>query len=221
MMEHNDPRTRLAGIVLAGGLARRLGGGKAFRLLGGRPLLAYAIARARPQVAALALSANGDLAPFQQFGLPILTDSIPGFVGPLAGILAGMDWATDLGYETVASIACDAPFFPSDLVARLAAARDAGGADIVCATSGGRKHPVFALWPVGLRDDLRRAMRQEGERKVAAWAARHHLVTVPFPDAPFDPFFNINTPDDLACAETLLAAPPSSDNDGAGHTGKL
>jgi molybdopterin-guanine dinucleotide biosynthesis protein A len=206
----------IAGIVLAGGQARRLGGDKALRPLGGRPLLAHVIARARPQVAALALSANGDPAPFAAFGLPLLPDPLGGFPGPLAGILAGMEWAAASGADLLASFPCDAPFFPADLVARLAAARAVAGAAIACAASSGRVQPLFALWPVALRTELRHAIAGEGIRKVDAWAARHSPTIVPFTTAPFDPFFNVNTPADLAAAETLLAAATRADNGGAG-----
>ena len=212
--------SRIAGIILAGGQARRLGGDKALRPLGGMPVLAHAIAHAAPQVAALALSANGDPAPFQAFALPILADSVPGFVGPLAGILAGLDWAAREGMDTLASFACDAPFFPRDLVARLGAARERDGAIIATAASAGRLHPVFALWPASLRDELRRALTDDGTRKVDGWSARYRSVTVSFATDPLDPFFNINTPGDLAKAETLLAMLPSADNAGAGSSGK-
>lgn len=220
MVEHNDLSGRIAGIVLAGGQARRLGGDKALRLLGGKSLLEHAISLARPQVATLALSANGDPGPLRPFGLPILPDPVPGFVGPLAGILAGMDWAAAAGIAWLASFPCDAPFFPPDFVARLAAARERDGADIACARSGGRTHPVFALWPVRLRDELRRALRDEGMRKVDGWSARYRIATVAFDAVPFDPFFNINTPEDFAKAETLLAMRPSVDNGGAGSSGR-
>jgi molybdopterin-guanine dinucleotide biosynthesis protein A len=209
----------IAGIVLAGGQARRLGGDKALRLLGGQPLLAHVIARARPQVAALALSANGDPARYASFGLPVLGDTLPGFAGPLAGILAGMEWAASGGADLIASFPCDAPFFPSDLVARLALARAEAGAAIACAASGERLQPVFALWPVALRTALRDAIVDGGVRKVDAWAGRQGLVTVPFPTVPFDPFFNINTPADLAAAETLLVAATRADNRAGGDKG--
>jgi molybdenum cofactor guanylyltransferase len=216
MVEVTVEKNSIAGIVLAGGRSRRLGGDKALRQLGPKPLLAHAISRAQPQVAALALSVNTNLASFRIFGLALRTDSVPGFPGPLAGILAGMDWAAEQGIETLASFACDAPFFPVDLVARLAAARDSDNALVACAASGGRAHPVFALWPVSLREDLRPALSELGARKVDAWAAHYPSTTVSFPIAPFDPFFNINTPADLAKAERLLALPGPSDNDGPG-----
>jgi molybdopterin-guanine dinucleotide biosynthesis protein A len=210
----------IAGIVLAGGQARRMGGDKALRPLGGVPLLARAIERALPQVATLAVSAHGDAARMAQFGLPLLADSVAGFLGPLAGILAGMDWAAAENYTDLASFACDAPFFPADLVARLVSARRRDGATIARASSARRAHPVFALWPVRLRDELRRALRDDGARKVEAWSANCTLTTVEFPALPFDPFFNINTPEDLATAERLLATQTSADNASRDGMGK-
>jgi molybdenum cofactor guanylyltransferase len=198
----------IAGVILAGGLARRMGGGdKGARLLAGRPILAWVIERARPQVAALALNANGDAARFASFRLPVVADSVEGFAGPLAGVLAGLDWAAEAvaGATHVASFATDAPFLPRDLVARLAAAV-AAGADLACAASDGRDHPVFGLWPLALREALRQAVRDEGVRKVDQWTGRYRLATVEFPIAPVDPFFNANHPDDLAAAEQLVAA---------------
>jgi molybdopterin-guanine dinucleotide biosynthesis protein A len=182
------------------------GGDKALRLLGGVSLLERGIARLRPQVEALVLNANGDPSRFQKFGLPVVADSVPDFAGPLAGVLAGLDWAAARGadYEFVASVATDAPFFPRDLVARLMHGLAAGGADLACAASGGRSHPVFGLWPVRLRDDLRRAVAEEGLRKVDDWTGRYKLATVAFPDSPLDPFFNANRPEDLAAATALL-----------------
>lgn len=200
---------RIVGIVLAGGQSRRMGGGdKCLRPLAGKPILAHIVERARPQVAALALNANGDPARFAGFRLPVVADSVPGFAGPLAGVLAGLDWAAaSMPQAThVASFASDAPFFPRDLVARLAAAVADGGHDLACAASGGRAHPVFGLWPVALREALRRAMTREDVRKVDVWTARYRMATVDFPAAPLDPFFNANRPEDLAEAERLAAA---------------
>jgi molybdenum cofactor guanylyltransferase len=197
----------IAGILLAGGLSRRMGGGdKCLRPLGAATILARVIARAQPQVAALALNANGDPGRFAAYRLPVIADSIPDFAGPLAGVLAGLDWAASRGDTHVASFATDAPFLPHDLVARFVAAREREGADLVCAASGGRTHPVFGLWPVGLRDALRHAMVAEGIRKVDAWTARYRLAIVDYPTEPFDPFFNTNLPEDLAVAAALLAA---------------
>jgi molybdopterin-guanine dinucleotide biosynthesis protein A len=199
----------IAGILLAGGQSRRMGGGdKCLRPLGTTTILARVIERAAPQVAALALNANGDPARFEAYRLPVIADSIPDFAGPLAGVLAGLDWAAARGRgdSHVASFATDAPFLPHDLVARFVAARERDGADLVCAASGGRTHPVFGLWPVALRDALRRAMVEEGVRKVDAWTARYRLAVVDYPVESFDPFFNTNRPEDLAMAATLVAA---------------
>ena len=198
---------KVVGLLLAGGQSRRMGGGdKALRLLGGIPLIDRVIERLRPQVDALVLNANGDPARVARLALPVAADSVPGFAGPLAGVLAGLDWAfshrSDCPY--VVSVATDAPFLPIDLVARLAQGLDEGSADLACAASGGRPHPVFGLWPVRLRDDLRRALVDQTIRKVDLWTARHRLATVPFADHPVDPFFNANRPEDLETAAALL-----------------
>ena len=200
---------KVVGLLLAGGQSRRMGGGdKALRPLGGIPLIDRVIEWLRPQVNALVLNVNGDPARFARLGLPVAADSVPGFAGPLAGVLAGLDWAfshrSDCPY--VVSVATDAPFLPIDLVARLAQGLDEGSADLACAASGGRPHPVFGLWPVRLRDDLRRAVVGQAIRKVDLWTARHRLATVPFDDKPVDPFFNANRPEDLETAARLLKA---------------
>jgi molybdopterin-guanine dinucleotide biosynthesis protein A len=198
----------VAGVILAGGLSRRMGGGdKGLRLLAGRPLLAHVIERARPQVGALVLNANGDPSRFAGLGLPVVADGVAGFAGPLAGILAGLDWAAADAPKCrwVASFAGDAPFVPVDLVARMVAAVEAAGADLATVASNGRSHPVFGLWPVALRDALRTALVDEDVRKVDVWTARYNLVTVDYAAAPIDPFFNANTPEDLAEAERILA----------------
>jgi molybdenum cofactor guanylyltransferase len=203
-----EPETdAVVGVLLAGGLARRMGGGdKCLRRLGDRPILAHVIERARPQVAALVLNANGDPARFAAFDLPVAADVVEGFAGPLAGVLTGMDWARANRPDCpwVATVATDTPFFPTDLVARMLAAVARAGADLACAASGGRTHPVFGLWPVRLAGELRAAMVDEGIRKVDVWTARHRLVEVDFPTEPIDPFFNTNRPEDLAEAERLI-----------------
>ena len=157
-------------------------------------------------MAALALNANGDAARFAAFGLPVVADSVPDFAGPLAGVLAGLDWAAARVPDCthVASFAGDAPLLPLDLVARLAAALADGRHDLACAASGGRTHPVFGLWPLALREALRRAVVEEGLRKVDLWTARYDLVAVDFAVVPIDPFFNANRPEDLAEAERLV-----------------
>jgi len=202
------PPSTIAGVLLAGGLSRRMGGGdKSLRTVGGMPILARVIARARPQVAALVLNANGDPARFREFGLPVVSDSVPDFAGPLAGVLAGLDWAAAnvAGATHVASFATDAPFLPVDLVARLTAAVSDGKHDLACAASNGRSHPVFGLWPLGLREDLRVALNS-GMRKVDQWTARHRLAVVEFSADVYDPFFNANTPEDLNEGEKVSRA---------------
>jgi molybdopterin-guanine dinucleotide biosynthesis protein A len=194
------------GVVLAGGLARRMGGGdKPLRLLGGRPMLDHVLARLAPQVAALVLNANGDPARFASHGLPVVSDGLPDHPGPLAGILAALDWTAEHrpGMAWVVSVPGDSPFIPTDLVARLHAARDAAAVPLACARSGGQAHPPVGLWPVALRADLRAALLA-GERKIDRWTARHGCVHADWPDTPVDPFFNANAPEDLAAAETLL-----------------
>jgi molybdopterin-guanine dinucleotide biosynthesis protein A len=198
---------KVVGLLLAGGLSRRMGGGdKALRLLGGVSLLDRVIDRIRPQVEALVLNANGDPARFARFGLPVAPDSVPDFAGPLAGVLAGLDWAAanrpDCAY--VVSVATDAPFLPRDLVTRFTAGVEAAHADLACAASGGQAHPVIGLWPVRLREDLRHAVAEEGIRKVDQWTARHRLATVVFGSEPVDPFFNANRPEDFDAAAALL-----------------
>jgi molybdopterin-guanine dinucleotide biosynthesis protein A len=200
-------RETVVGVLLAGGLSRRMGGGdKTLREIGGRPLLDRVVERLRPQVAAMVVNANGDPGRFARWGLPVAADVVPGFAGPLAGVLTGLDWAATHvpGAAWVASVATDAPFLPRDLVARLADAVGREGADMACAASGGRHHPVFGLWPVRLREDLRHAMVEEGVRKVDAWTARYRLAVAEWPARPADPFFNANRPDDLAEAGRLL-----------------
>jgi len=195
------------GVLLAGGQSLRMGGGdKCLRQLGGQTLLARIIARARPQVSGLMINANGDPARFAAYGLPVVADSIVDFPGPLAGILSGLDWAALHRPQRryIATFPADAPFVPRDLVSRLAAAIESG-AEIALAASGGQAHPVVGLWPVALRADLRRALTEEGIRKVDRWTGRYKQALVDFPVAPIDPFFNVNSPADLAEAEALLA----------------
>jgi molybdenum cofactor guanylyltransferase len=196
------------GVVLAGGLARRMGGGDKARIrIGGKTILERVLARLAPQCTAIILNANGDPARFADTGLPVVPDSVPDFAGPLAGILAGLDWAAahrpDLA--DVASVPGDCPFLPEDLLERLMAARQAAGAPLACARSGEWRHPVVGLWPVALRDDLRRALVAEGLHKIEAWTARHGVAIADWPAAPVDPFFNVNTPADAAEAERIAA----------------
>ena len=196
------------GVVLAGGLARRMGGGDKARLrIGGRTILERVLARLKPQCAVLILNANGDPARFADTGLAVIPDSVPDFAGPLAGILAGLDWAAKEAPDIadIVSVPGDCPFLPEDLVARLSAARSRKGAPLACARSGEWRHPVVGLWPVALRGDLRQALVAEGLRKIEAWTARHGVAVADWPAAPIDPFFNINTPEDAAEAERIAA----------------
>lgn len=195
------------GALLAGGLARRMGGGdKPLRLVGGRPILDHVVERMAPQCAGLVINANGDPARFASYGLPVVPDDVPGFAGPLAGVLAVLDHvARRRQAEWIVTVAADTPFLPPDLVARLHAAREEEGAMLACAASGGRTHPVIGLWPVSIREDLRRALVGEGERKIDRFNARFPLAVAEWPAEPFDVFFNANTPADIEVAESILA----------------
>jgi molybdopterin-guanine dinucleotide biosynthesis protein A len=160
------------------------------------------IERMAPQVGALVLSANGDPARFGDFAPPVIADTIPGFQGPLAGLLAGMRWAEARGATSVATAAADTPFFPRDHVERLTRA----GAKVAVARSGGRIHPLFCLLPVALAGDLDDFLGRQASRKVTDWLERHGAVAINLDgtgDAPIDPFFNVNTPADLAKAEAV------------------
>lgn len=196
----------VAGLILAGGLSRRMGGGdKTLLLLDGRPMLLHVVDRIAPQVGPLAINANGDPDRFAPFGRAVVPDEIEGFPGPLAGILAGLEWAKrdHPGLTHVLTVPADAPFLPRDLVARLWA-EIAAGADIACAASAGWTHPPIALWPVRLRADLRKAVVEEGLRKIDAWTARYRTVSVEWPATPLDPFYNVNRPEDLEAAKELM-----------------
>jgi molybdopterin-guanine dinucleotide biosynthesis protein A len=196
----------IPGVLLAGGLARRMGGGdKPMRIIGGRTILARAIARLKPQCDGLILNANGDPARFSAFGLPVISDNLADFPGPLAGILAALDWtaANRPSVEWILSAAADCPFLPRDLVARLYQALQQQNAQLAVAASGGQTHPVIGLWSVSLRDELRHALVAEDIRKIDRWTARYRLATVSWPTTPLDPFFNANTVEDIAEAERL------------------
>ena len=202
-------RDSTLGLILDGGLARRMGGAdKGLVTLAGRPMLAHVIERLRPQCAELAISANGDPARFARFGLPVVADDPPDFLGPLAGVLAGLDFCARRapGMAHLATLPADAPFAPKDFVARLHEARRASGAVIAVAASGGRVHHVAAVWPVALAAELRRALADEGLRKVESFAERFSVAVVDWPCEPADPFFNVNTSEDLARAEALIRA---------------
>ncbi|RVT98705.1 molybdenum cofactor guanylyltransferase MobA [Rhodovarius crocodyli] len=197
-------RADTAAVVLAGGLARRMGGGdKPLREIAGRTMLDRVLERLRPQAAPLAINANGDPARFAAWGLPVLPDPMEGFPGPLAGILAAMDWAAGQGLDWVVTMPGDTPFLPVDLVARLHAAREAAATPLACAASAGHTHPPCGLWNTALREALRSAMAG-GERKIDRWTALHGVAHAEWQAAPLDPFFNANTLEELAEAEMLL-----------------
>lgn len=201
-----DSATPIVAVVLAGGRGLRLGGGdKALRLLAGRPLLTHVLARVVPQVDEVVLNANGDPARFAAWGLPVVADGIG--AGPLAGVLAGLRWAQlHRPRADVLVVPTDTPFLPADLILRLRTER--GPAPLACAASGGRLHPVVALWPVALADALAASLRA-GDRRVVAWMKGQGLAEVDFAIGPAgDPFANLNTPEDLAAAEALLRVPP-------------
>lgn len=199
------------GLVLAGGLARRMGGGDKARLkVGGSTILDRVLACLSAQCAGIVINANGDPERFADTGAPVVEDNVPGFVGPLAGILAGLDWlaANRPDISWMLSVPGDCPFLPDDMVERLHEARRAEGKPLACARSGEWRHPVVGLWPVALRDDLRKAVTAEQLRKIEIWTARHGVAIADWPDQPVDPFFNVNTPEDAATAEKLAAANP-------------
>jgi molybdopterin-guanine dinucleotide biosynthesis protein A len=194
------------GLVLAGGLARRMGGGDKARIkIGNATILDRVLTTLRPQCARIILNANGDPARFADTGLPVVSDSVPDFAGPLAGILAGLDWAVAHAPDIaeIVSVPGDCPFLPRDLVARLDQARAASGQRLACARSGDWRHPVVGLWPVALREDLRSALMNEGLHKIEIWTARHGIAIADWPTEPVDPFFNVNTPEDVEAAERI------------------
>ena len=200
--------SHIPGVLLAGGLARRMGGGdKPMRRIGGRTILERVIARLKPQCGELILNANGDPARFAEFGLPVIADTVENFPGPLAGILAALDWTAANRPEVpfILSAAADCPFLPRDLVERLTQARAEQDAQLAVASSGGQSHPVIGLWSVALRGELRHALVAEDVRKIDRWTARYRLATVNWPTTPLDPFFNANTMDDIAEADRLAA----------------
>jgi molybdenum cofactor guanylyltransferase len=196
------------GLVLAGGLARRMGGGDKARIrIGGATILARVLACLKPQCERIIINANGDPARFADTGLPVVADDVPDFAGPLAGILAGLDWAAAQApqIEWLLSVPGDCPFLPKNLLARLHDARLAADTPLACARSGEWRHPVVGLWPIKLREDLRCALTQEGLHKIEIWTARHGIAIADWPAEPIDPFLNVNTPDDAVRAEALAA----------------
>lgn len=204
---------QIGGVILAGGLSSRMGGGdKCLLDLDGEPILAHVISRLSPQVDRLALNANGDPERFLAFGLPILPDGVEGHAGPLAGVLAGMDWAAGQGMDVIVTAAADTPFFPRDLVTRLIRSARDGDMPLAMAVTprgngaGFDRHPTFGLWDVALREDLRAALRA-GLRKVVDWTEPHGCAKTVFDVEGLEPFFNVNTPQDLEAARARGAAP--------------
>jgi len=198
----------IPGVLLAGGLARRMGGGdKPMRMIGGRTILSRVITRLAPQCNGLILNANGDPARFAAFGLPVIADGVADFPVPLAGILAALDWAAANRPKVkwMLSAAGDCPFLPRDLVARLHRALTDENAELAVAASGGQSHPVIGLWSVSLREELRHALIVEDIRRIDRWTTRYRLATVSWPTTPLDPFFNANTAEDIAEAERIAA----------------
>jgi len=198
---------KVVGAIIAGGQSTRFGGDdKFFEKLGGKSLIGHVVERVQPQTEILIINSNSDAALFDRQSLPVVSDSIAGFAGPLAGILAGMDWVRKNHPSTrwMATFPSDAPFIPLDCVKKMLECAENDDVDIVCAASNGRMHPVCALWYVGLAPDLRRSMLYEDMRKIDLWTVRHKLSTVKFSNSSYDPFFNINRPEDLKCAEDIL-----------------
>lgn len=197
-------------VILAGGLSSRMGGGdKPLKTIAGRTILSRVIERLRPQVSGLVLNANGNPERLAGFGLPVTADSIAGYAGPLAGILAGLDWIARYSPSTsdMVSVAADCPFLPTDLVARLQAARREAGMALAAASSGGWTHPVIGLWPLAIREPLRAAILA-GERKIDRFTPAHGIAHAHWSIDPYDPFFNANAPEDLAQAESIAASHP-------------
>lgn len=202
------PAPTTFGLILAGGLARRMGGGDKARLqIGKSTILDRVIASLAGQTAGIVINANGDPARFADTGLEVVPDNVEGHPGPLAGILAGLDWlaAQNNGVSWLISVPGDCPFLPDDLVERLHEARRSmgSGVPLACARSGEWRHPVVGLWPVALRQDLRKALVDEDLRKIEVWTARHGVAIADWPAEPIDPFFNVNTPEDAARATEL------------------
>ncbi|MEJ2375378.1 MAG: molybdenum cofactor guanylyltransferase MobA [Pseudolabrys sp.] len=196
------------GLVLAGGLARRMGGGDKARIeIGGVSILDRVLALLSKQCTAIIINANGDPKRFADTGCPVIPDNVPGHPGPLAGILAGLDWlaAQDNGIEWIVSVPGDCPFLPDDLVEKLhqARRRQETGVPLACARSGEWRHPVVGLWPLALRENLRKALVQEDLRKIEVWTARHGIAIADWPADPIDPFFNVNTPEDAERAARI------------------
>ncbi|MBJ6124683.1 molybdenum cofactor guanylyltransferase MobA [Microvirga splendida] len=201
-----SPSPPTLGVILAGGLSRRMGGNdKALLTLGERTLAEHVAERLAPQCASVIVNANREFSRFEEMYLPVAPDSIDGHPGPLAGILAGLDWCAahrpDLGWAV--SVPADTPFIPTDLVRRLHQACGESGKPTACAASASQAHFAIGLWPVSLRHDLRQALVHDGVRSIREWLGRHGYAETSWPAEPWDPFFNINTPEDLDRARAL------------------
>lgn len=214
----NVPASQILGVLLSGGRSQRMGGAdKCLASLAGRPLLSHSLDRLRPQVSALVLNANGPTERFAGFGLPVVTDTIPGFAGPLAGFLAGMLWAQNHmpSARFIATVATDTPFFPLDLVRRLSAALDSDH-EVAIARCDDQNYPVFGLFPVSLADALESFLTESDNRAVMAWLDSQRAAFVDFsPELKCQttPFFNINAPADLAAAELTVRAKNAQPSD--------
>ncbi len=207
-----SPSPSTLGVILAGGLSRRMGGGdKTLLSIGGRTLLELVSTRLAPQCDALILNANGDPSRFGRMALPVVPDGVLDCPGPLAGILAALEWAALHRPSTqwVVSVPGDTPFVPEDLVHRLQEAREAAGLPLACASSGSQPHYAVGLWPVRLRHDLRHAITARGIRSIKDWGSLHGMAQASWPSEPLDPFFNINTPDDLDRAKAMVEPRPA------------
>lgn len=205
-----SPNERILGVLLAGGLAQRMGGGdKPLKNVAGISILDRVIGRMVMQCDGLVLNANGDPERFAFTGLTVVPDVLPDYAGPLAGILAGMDHAAAHGFQSILTVSADSPFLPRDLALRLILERRGQKLKLACAKSGQFTHPPIGLWDVELRHDLRAALL-EGERKIDRWTKRHGVAEVEWPILPYDPFFNANTPDDLVAAEAIVARHPDA-----------
>jgi molybdenum cofactor guanylyltransferase len=210
-MQSTGSLTGIVGVILAGGLSRRMGGeAKALIPLAGRPMIAHAIDRICPHADACILNVNGDAGAFAQFGLPIVADAFGDYAGPLAGLLSGMLWTAKHhpNARYIVTAPCDTPFLPEDYVNALAEAAGGDSAAIVIAASGGRNHFASGIWPMALADDLATFLAA-GERRIQRWIEQNPNRTVTFPLVDdglsgFDPFFNVNTPEDLAIAEDFV-----------------
>jgi molybdopterin-guanine dinucleotide biosynthesis protein A len=194
------------GVIIAGGQSRRFGGGDKFlNKLNGKPILNHVLERVRPQVSELIINSNSNTTALVRFGCPVIADIVQGFVGPLAGVLTGMEWASTNTPECrwIATFPADAPFIPRDCLKKMKLYAEKDLYDIICVSSGGRTHPVCALWRIDLANELRLAIVNEEMRKIDLWTARYRLATIEFLDQPFDPFFNINRPEDLEIARAI------------------